>query len=176
MMMKSRSKQVLPCPHCGKGDHDVDALPVGREVGPWYCKVCGLAFSLVRLPEDGTFEVTLRPETRKVETLDLLMLPPQDQAVYFVVKGMRFEDKKADPYVTDKEHKAYYYDEHSCPTNWLAPEMVYYEGDSDPHGLIRFVATKDLSEFPPDEAHGPNDHDAAVEAFIEQATAPLSKT
>ncbi len=107
----------------------------------------------------------------KVMTVDVLRLPPQSKPVYFVVEGMRFEDEGPfrDDDITNEEHKQFYYEEHSCPVNWLKPTMVYFDGDTDPHGLIEFVSTVDSSAIPTDENTSPNDHDRAVETLIESA-------
>jgi len=48
--------------------------------------------------------------------------------------------------------------------------MVYFDGDPDPHGLIKFVKTRDAKDFQPDEPTGPNDHDKALIKFIEKET------
>ena len=41
----------------------------------------------------------------------------------------------------DKEAKRYYYEEHTCPTNYLRAEMVIEADtmDDDPHGIFEFV-------------------------------------
>jgi len=99
------------------------------------------------------------------------MLPPHPTPVYFVVRGMRVEGANIMPR-DDEDRRAseqFFYEESSCPTNWLKPTMVYVDGDSDPHGLLKFVASRDAGAFPEDEPHGPNDHDDAVVAFIESS-------
>ena len=78
---------------------------------------------------------------------------------------------RAFPLLTPEEESElaeFYYEEHSCPTNWLKPEMVYHDGDSDPHGLIEFVSRKDADALPPDQDFGPNDFDFAVIDLIQK--------
>lgn len=108
----------------------------------------------------------LTPARTSYETFDIVMIPPQTKPIYFIVKSMRYEGGDIDTPVDD--HKQYYYEEHSCPTNWLQPEMMYFDGDSDPHGVIKYVATRDVSTFPPNEVWGPDPRDLAMTAFIEE--------
>lgn len=162
-MTVQRTKTYAVCPACGADAGCVDHLLGQALTTRWYCDACGqryeLAFSL------GGGVVISRVEGRKVRTVDLLVLQPQAKPVYFIVEGLRFEEDGSER--DEDEEKRFYYDEHSCPTNWLHPEMVYFNGDSDPHGLIEFVATRDDTGFPSKELHGPNARDAAMEAFIE---------
>lgn len=167
--LRTRTVTVFLCPHCGKGEHSAAHLPAGATFGPWYCRECGGSFSGV-IGADGDISLALERE-RKVPTLDVLVLPPQAKPVYFVVEGMRFTGGRRT--VDDEaESKRFFYESHSCPTNWLRPEMLYHDGDADPHGLIEFVRSVDADSVPPDEDHGPNDHDAALVRLIESAGAP----
>ncbi len=162
MSTVQRTQTYAICPHCGKDAGQVDHL-LGRDIETrWSCKSCGGGYRL-QFTVDGT--VTVAPTAdRTIKTMDVLVLEPQLSPVYFIVEGMRFE-----PADDRDEHdsKEFYYEEHSCPTNWLKPEMVYFEGDSDPHGLLKFVTHVDADVLPPDENFGPNDHDAALVALIE---------
>ena len=161
----------LLCPHCGKGEHDVSHVMISGSFGPWYCNECGGEFE-GRRGTSGEINVELR-SGRKVITVDVLVLPPQEQDVYFVVEGMRFEPPSEQQ--PERERLASsFYEEHSCPINWLKPVMVYTDGDSDPHGLLKFVSTVDSAALPPDESYGPNDRDLAMVALIEAAIAKQS--
>jgi hypothetical protein len=135
----------------------------------WYCDTCGQRYRL-SFSRDGAVEIA-PAKGRKITTIDVLKLSPQAKPVYFIVKGMRFED---DDTLEDDDRaggKQFFYEEHSCPTNWLKPEMVYFDGDADPHGLIEFVETADSNAFPPDESYGPNDRDRAFVEMIERVAA-----
>ena len=47
----------------------------------------------------------------------------------------------------DAEHDMYFYNEHTCPTNYMGDvEAVIYEKDADPHGVFEWVATIDKPE------------------------------
>lgn len=156
-MIVRRTKTYAVCPSCKEDAGTVDHL-LGQEVKTsWYCDHCGQQYQL-EFFKDGRVLISL-DKGKKITTYDVLVLEPQAKPLYFIVEGMRFEPGDDDP--------RYFYEEHSCPTNWLRPEMVYHDGDADPHGVIKFVARRDASAFPPDESCGPNAHDAALVAFIE---------
>lgn len=127
----TRTKNFAVCPHCDATDSPVDHLLPGQSAGPWYCDSCGKAYTL-KVGLDGLVAIT-PTDAWKVETLDVLILHPQPKPLIFAVPGMRFNGNKE---LVD--HKHYYYEEHSCPTNWLRPDFMYYDGDTDPHGVIRF--------------------------------------
>ncbi len=165
MSIVTRTKTYAVCPSCGEDGGEIDHLLGTKARTSWYCDACGQEYAL-DFSANGNVDITVA-KGRKIATTDLLMLPPQTQPVYFVVQGMRFIEKR---HYEQDEHagKEFFYEEHSCPTNWLKPEMVYCDGDSDPHGLIRFVSHVDSDSLPPDEMVSPNDHDAALIAFIEK--------
>lgn len=66
------------------------------------------------------------------KTLNLLCLAD----VYFVVEGL------CEWPVTLEEmhHQArYYYEEHTCPTNFIRIPLIAFDGSTDPHGVFDFV-------------------------------------
>ena len=74
------------------------------------------------------------------KTLVLLAIDGPKRPVYFVVEGLGIHDN--DPNATDlQEQRRYFYEEHTCPTNFVGGEVValYEDGDRDPHGVFRFV-------------------------------------
>lgn len=153
MKAEIKMRAHIVCPNCGNGDNfscDHVLLGESRQFGPWCCKQCGHAIRGQRAA-DGSIDIERVAGERLHKTVDLLVLKPQDKPVYFIVEGMRFEYAPShpdhDPDRDENDSKQYLYEEHSCPTNWLKPEMVYHDGDSDPHGLIEFVATRDDRTF-----------------------------
>lgn len=78
------------------------------------------------------------------KTLNLLVIPPRDKPVYFVVEGIA---AVGDP---PGEGKDYFYEEHSCPTNYVECEAIIYEGDEDPHGVFQFVRAVAAPDDGPD--------------------------
>jgi len=164
-MIVQRTKTYAVCPTCQADAGEVDHL-LGTKVSTrWYCDACGHNYQLA-FSEDGAVAISPLPG-RRITTLNVLKLPPQEKPVFFVVKGMRFEAATTDQDQDQEDSTRFFYEEHSCPTNWLKPEMVYYDGDCDPHGLIQFVTARDESTLPPDEAVSPNDHDQAIIDLIE---------
>lgn len=163
-----RTTTYAVCPSCGKDAGRIDHLLGQTLRTQWYCDACGIGYNL-EFSTDGVV-VTVAEGKRKVTTIDVLVLKPHDKPVYFVVEGMRFEGEGHDD-VSEADKKEFYYNEHSCPTNWFKPTVVAFDGDDDPHGLIEFVATRDDTDFPKDETHGPNDRDFALRAFIEESAA-----
>lgn len=69
------------------------------------------------------------------KTLVLLRLFQRDGSpVYFVVQGLgTLGDGESD---LDDE---YFYDEHTCPTNYIPIEAVMTPEDDDPHGAFEYV-------------------------------------
>ena len=56
---------------------------------------------------------------------------------YFVVEGLGDVD---DSLAEVKTHAEYYYNEHTCPTNFARCfEAIVHKGDFDPHGVFQFV-------------------------------------
>lgn len=150
------TKTYLHCPHCEKQTNStVDHVGLDKSrkqtssFGPWYCNHCGGSF-LGKALEDGSIELTLL-EDKMIVTHDLLMLPANlPHPVYMVMNGQRnsvYEKAAADS-DEDVNDRSYFYESHSCPTNWI-PNIVrmIYDGDTDPHGLIKFVRGVDSSKI-----------------------------
>lgn len=78
---------------------------------------------------------------------DILRLPPQEKAVYFVVEAFLPDDL---------ETTEYHYEEGSCPSDFFHRlEKIITDGDTDPHGLFEFVRTTEPLEFI-EQAHYPD--------------------
>jgi len=132
--MNTYTKTCIICPHCGaKTGSSIDHLVSGAKFGPWYCDECGHGYGGVA---NGVETVLEKSEQRFDKTLDLLVLDPSDKPVFFVLAGKRFVDHADD----DGGNTRYFYEEHSCPTNWIGEAvMIAVGGDTDPHGLLRYV-------------------------------------
>lgn len=67
----------------------------------------------------------------------LLKVDPESHPLYFVINA---RNRERDHGPNDENHDAYYYNEHTCPTNWTDEiEAVISKGDYDPHGFATFV-------------------------------------
>jgi hypothetical protein len=119
-----------------------------RTAGPWYCDECGQGWRLTY----SSNAIDVEPyggdpsgggdgkARRQIVTLEL---PPQDVAVRFKVLGKRFTPQ------IDEGSVRYFYEEHTCPANWMGEvEEVEIGDDKDPHGLWRVISVVD--EFTPE--------------------------
>lgn len=157
------TKRYFLCPSCKKHEFEVEHLFQGpeavvawdeisgkheehvREVGPWQCDECDATWKVRVHPSDGTIDVVPAPQ-RSWHNWDVLELARADKTVIrLVVPGLSFErERKLDE---ELERKRYYYEEHTCPTNYLHSAVIVTSGDpadwgdADPHGLFRFVTT-----------------------------------
>ena len=72
------------------------------------------------------------------KTFVLLSLDLKDGPLYFIIKG------SSNYYQDDNElqsHSKYYYEEHTCPTNFIRIPLICFKGDTDQHGLFTHVRT-----------------------------------
>jgi hypothetical protein len=70
---------------------------------------------------------------------DILKLPPQEKAVYFIVEAWCPDDQ---------DTTTYHYEEGSCPCDFFHKlDTIIVDGDTDPHGLFEFVKTTDELDF-----------------------------
>lgn len=77
------------------------------------------------------------------KTLTLLALDLADgSALFFVVEG-RAEFDSLDKI---REYDRYFYEEHTCPTNFIRTEAIVTDGDFDAHGVFRYVDSAWLTE------------------------------
>jgi hypothetical protein len=77
------------------------------------------------------------------KNLVLLKLVPTDKPIYLLVEGYTHYDKHG-KYNPDQ---SYFYNEHTCPTNYLQSVLKIYEGDDgDPHGLFQFVRNARMTD------------------------------
>lgn len=134
--MNTYTKTCVICPHCdAQTDSSIDHLPTGTSFGPWCCEACGGAYTGVA---NGSETQVIKNDLRFSRTLDLLVLEPQNKPVYFVMAGKSYYRGRPDKHVAD--NKYYFYEEHSCPTNWIGnTSMIAVGGDTDPHGIFSFV-------------------------------------
>lgn len=85
---------------------------------------------MVRTESSHEFHANLR------KTLVLLRIETKDAPIYFVVEGLSEWPKALDEM---RESARYFYEEHTCPTNFIRIPLIAYAGNTDPHGLFAFV-------------------------------------
>lgn len=158
MKTSTYQKTFVICPNCeAKTDSSVDHLNAGSTAGPWCCDECGVWYSLTIGPNrEVSLEINGRSEPRR-HGLALLKTRGSDP-VFFVFDCKRYRT------VDDEEQQssdAFFYEEHSCPTNWLRNCVAVIEnGDTDPHGFLEFVRSIDITKEQKEILdEGQNDHD-----------------
>lgn len=94
------------------------------------------------------------------KTLVLLKIEAKAGPIYFVVEGLQswpLEDGQ-----TLADACEYFYEEHTCPTNFIDVPLISFGGDHDPHGVFEVVdaiwMTTEYAETKDDEGY-------LVEAF-----------
>ncbi len=152
-MIKAITQHFVVCPHCDETTKStIDHLKDGFEIIGWHCNHCGRGFGGIIKGADTV--ITKDPnESRRIQILTLLEYPPSDKPLRFLLAGHRYESKR------DKSRRdsRFFYEEHSCPTNWIGEsEMIAFDGDTDPHGFLRYVREVDRPDLPD------NDGDAAL--------------
>lgn len=151
MLATFETKNYIICPHCGKSsgcsvDHLLEEkLP--RDFGDWGCKVCHESFE-GKISADKTITIEkVFGKSKYLPVMDLLVIPPQDKPIYLLKRG---DHSFAPGKVLEdiKDNARYYYEQHSCPTNWMDNfETISIDDDGDPHGLIRYVNSMMPEDF-----------------------------
>lgn len=159
--MSTYTKIFMICPHCGAHtDSSVDYLDVGESFGPWYCDECGGGY---QGNANGAATEVHKIKSRFSKTLDLLVLEPHDKTIYFVLLGNRYHPEPDDGY----DGKQFFYESHSCPTNWIGKTvMISVDGNTDPHGLLKFVRSVPSLALPDD----PNTEDKIIITAFPEVT------
>lgn len=138
--LTSETSVYVHCPHCGAKDNLVSHLfndPIESSFGPWYCDSCGGSYK-GRVIEENWVVLTPLEESR-IPQYVLLEIPPREESIFFITTGMAFR-KLGNDIDDEKRKNEYFYNEHTCPTNWLKDvQMIAYDGNLDPHGIARYV-------------------------------------
>lgn len=134
------TKPYVLCPTCKEGEFAVGHL-IGREedgdTWTWLCDSCGAGI-LFKL-ESGIFYCEPNPLQWKKKCVVLLRLR-QHRSVYAVVQDNIYH------FAPDGGNKQSFYDEHTCPTNFLRNIEYLVEGnDTDPHGIFEFMAMQQIN-------------------------------
>lgn len=142
---------TVECPHCEKDSgYPMDVIALPRDFGPWYCRKCNGEFSGRCI--NGTLMVRAGSKQCRQDFLVVLQLIEADKDVFFVletdaVKGIYQAPKQA------SVGFQYFYEEHTCPTNWTQNILAIYtrdketgEIDTDPHGLFQYVGCLPFKE------------------------------
>lgn len=137
-------KRYIVCPHCEKTtersvDHLLKEENLPRTFGALSCNHCHEEFKGV-IQMDHSIDIEkVFGGSKYLPTMDLLVIPPQDKPIYLLRRGNR-TFKPGEVLNDVKDNARYYYNEHSCPTNWMDNfETIAFDGDGDPHGVVRYL-------------------------------------
>lgn len=148
----TKQKTFLVCPSCGDDSNSIDHLLTDESKSrlpfrtEWCCKneKCGkyLEFEIGVNRQVNYLRVSEKPPVKTV--YDVLVLPPQKDPVYFVLKTKDYGFSKSE---TEFRNQHYFYEQHTCPTNWTKYiNAIIIKDDDDPHGLFQFVSRKTEDE------------------------------
>jgi len=135
----TKTTSHFACPDCGAPSSQLDHIDRNNgSFGPWYCDECGIGVW-------GKFNagnlVLERHTQRKVNTLVLLRHHKDDVSLFIVVDGMLFQTEAEPLDLGDSEGSSeFFYNQSTCPTNYLGVHAVIEGDDHDPHGVFQFVA------------------------------------
>jgi len=144
------------CPHCGKDSHvslegRFNSQPKDDAMYGCECRACHKNFDVVWSHEKQ--ELTLPPRTTNnaIPILILVSLETFDRQarkrLYLVVKSDRYGDPDAViNHQEEWEHRRYFYEEHTCPTNFVRVKQFLIDGDDDPHGIFEFHDFADMKD------------------------------
>lgn len=138
-----KSKRYFLCPKCGEHEFEVEGLfkylfEGEVNAGPWYCDECSAGW-MIKVNEDGSVHAKECP--RIYPEWLLLSIEPTDKPIYLRVPSIRFREQ------SDIVGKRFYVEENTCPTNLLAKvDEIWFDGDADPHGILRVVSVHDRRE------------------------------
>lgn len=88
------------------------------------------------------------------ETIDkrlvLMKLEASDRNVFFVIEQPKYHHHDLPDHTPDNDR--YFYEQHSCPTNWFENIVAVIENDDDdPHGFLKFIRAIDAPADEPED-------------------------
>jgi len=141
VIVQAKTRLYFPCPKCVEDSWRGDHLSIGFKT-EWACAECHHYFKIERLTDD-TFRVELVPdkmETPVTVTLESATIPK----ITLKLNAWKYGHSQKDTQEEYESHQEYYYNEHTCPTNWTRQiEQIIFDGDTDPHGVFQFVSVED---------------------------------
>lgn len=141
VQVKTKKSLIIDCPSCNEHEFDITHLVDGKKnhAGPWYCDRCfkGIYFDV---SEGGVVECEITDKTSEPTYAFL-----RYGSLLLVVHGICHDGD------LDHEHHESYYEEHSCPTNYLHDVLMVVDlvsGDTDPHGLFDYLGSSKIPRWP----------------------------
>ncbi|HEV2674099.1 MAG TPA: hypothetical protein VGV37_06115 [Aliidongia sp.] len=161
--MKTVPRLYFACPSCGYDEaHEVTHFLANQRdtcAGPWQCEECGTVVNFLWSSENQTVEITsIVARPKPVNGYMLLRLAQKTESpVWFIVEHQIYtRDGPPESMEEWIEHQRYWVNEHTCPTNIIRVAAIIEGADTDPHGVVEFVAfAARPDEFDEDNADWP---------------------
>lgn len=139
------TKDFVICPWCdaqtGSSVNHLYGQPGLRT--EWVCKECRRYYS-VAINGPGDVDVARVDSAQGSWTRTMTLLKRADSDLFFVMDHDRYLGL-GEPDDDAAHSLEYFFEEHSCPTNWLSECVaVIDDGDTDPHGFLVFVRHVDV--------------------------------
>lgn len=131
-------KRFVACCVCNAHEFRIDHIGLGQKV-IWSCDYCGNQLEIT--PNAASCEVVVcgPKQTPVTITLRSKTVPP----ITLKLHAWKYAHSANDSAEAHEHHQRYYYDEHTCPTNFMSQvEQIIFEGDEDPHGVFEFVSVE----------------------------------
>jgi hypothetical protein len=140
MRVPTQAKLFASCPCCEDGEWPVGHLKTGTQT-TWVCDCCQ---SEVRIHRIDEFEVDAEPTGRKATPVTITLESATEPKITVRLNTWKYPHSQNDSPADYAAHQQYYYNEHTCPTNWTSEiaEMIFKD-DHDPHGVFQFVSVED---------------------------------
>jgi len=140
MIVQAKTQLHTPCPGCTVGHFRADHLSIGFSTR-WACDKCHKEFTLTRVSEHY-FETELTGKTETPITVTLQSIT--EPKITLKLNTWKYAHSQNDTPDEFYSYTQYFYDEHTCPTNWVGDIVqIEFQGDTDPHGVFQFVSVED---------------------------------
>ena len=147
MIVQAKIRLYIPCPSCTDGFWRADQLKMGQPT-TWSCDQCNNQAHILRV-SDEDFQTV--PTGKKETPITVILQSVTEPKIIVRVNAWKYAHSQDLPQDEFVENERYFYNQHTCPTNWLRDiEQIEFEGDKDPHGVFEFVSVEDGHFVDPD--------------------------
>ena len=151
VITQAKVRLYIPCPSCTEGHWRADQLRIGTET-KWSCETCHKYARVTRLSE---FEWETIPNGQKETPVVVTLQSVTEPKITLKLNAWKYAHSQNDTQEEYESHQRYFYNEHTCPTNWTSQIVeIIFQGDHDPHGVFEFVSVED-GHLVDDEYCGP---------------------
>lgn len=139
------------CPHCHEHRFNYEHLCGPQTVQRSYIWSCGQCITKVNFSMGVDDKVTIDSFVvpKYPKALILLRLTPSEddnlkKPLFLILEKSNYShSENIDEFSKSQE---YFYNDHTCPSNYLGDAIVLYDGDDDRHGIFSFVEAIWMSE------------------------------